>query len=52
MHRIALHAGAHGKPVIAAITGDARRGCDMKLMCDLRVMGLPATLAESYIDIG
>ena len=53
VHRIALTLERMEKPVIAAINGAARgAGCDMALMCDLRVMASSATLAESYIDIG
>lgn len=53
VHRIALTIERMEKPLIAAINGAARgAGCDMALMCDLRVMAQSATLAETYIDIG
>jgi len=53
VHRIALLIERMEKPIIAAINGPARgAGCDMALMCDLRLMAQSATLAESYINIG
>jgi len=53
VHRIALTLERMEKPVIAAVNGAARgAGCDMALMCDIRLMASSATLAESYINIG
>lgn len=53
VHRVALTLERMEKPVIAAINGAARgAGCDMALMCDIRIMASSATLAESYINIG
>ncbi|HEV7914858.1 MAG TPA: enoyl-CoA hydratase-related protein, partial [Albitalea sp.] len=53
VHRIALTIERMDKPLIAAINGAARgAGCDMALMCDIRLMAQSATLAESYIDVG
>lgn len=53
VHPIALALDRGEKPVIAAVHGAARgAGCDMALLCDLRVAAESATFAESYINMG
>ncbi len=53
IHGIARILDAADKPVIAAVNGTARgAGCDMTLMCDLRIAAASATFAESYIHHG
>jgi enoyl-CoA hydratase/carnithine racemase len=53
VHRIALAMERMDKPVIAAVNGTARgAGCDMALMCDLRIAARSAVFAESYINMG
>lgn len=53
VHRIALAMERNDKPVIAAVNGTARgAGCDMALMCDIRIASQSAVFAESYIHMG
>ncbi len=53
VHRIAIAIDRSDKPVIAAVNGTARgAGCDMALMCDMRIAASSATFAESYIHMG
>ena len=40
-------------PVIAAVNGPAvGAGCDLTLMCDIRIAGASAKFAESFVQIG
>jgi len=40
-------------PIVAAVNGPAvGAGCDLTLMCDLRIAGASATFAESFVRIG
>lgn len=53
VHQIAFALERADKPVIAAVNGHASgAGCDMALMCDLRVVGRSAVFSESYIRLG
>lgn len=53
VHKIALALERADKPVIAAVNGAASGvGCDMALMCDLRIASRSAVFAESYIRLG
>lgn len=53
VHRIALALERADKPVIAAVHGAATgAGCDMALMCDLRIAARSAVFSESYIRLG
>jgi len=52
VHRIALTIERMDKPMIGGINGLARgAGCDMALMCDLRIAARSASFAWSYIDL-
>lgn len=53
VHPIALALDRAEKPIIAAVHGAARgAGCDMALLCDLRIAAESASFAESYINSG
>lgn len=53
VHRIALAMDRLDKPVLAAVNGTARgAGCDMALMCDIRIAARSTVFAESYINMG
>lgn len=53
VHGIALAMERLDKPVLAAVNGTARgAGCDMALMCDIRIAAQSAVFAESYINMG
>ncbi len=52
VHKIALAVERMDKPVIAAVNGMARgAGCDMALMCDIRIAAESATFAWSYVKL-
>ncbi|ASS74309.1 enoyl-CoA hydratase [Tumebacillus algifaecis] len=53
IQRVPLTLEQVDKPVIAAVNGDAiGAGCDMALMCDLRVAADTARFAEAYVKLG
>jgi enoyl-CoA hydratase/carnithine racemase len=53
VHKIAFALERADKPVIAAVNGVASgAGCDMALMCDLRIVARSAVFSESYIRLG
>lgn len=53
VHKIAFALERADKPVIAAVNGAASgAGCDMALMCDLRIAARSAVFSESYIRLG
>lgn len=53
LHRITLALEALQVPSIAAVNGAAvGAGCDLALMCDLRVASSRATFAESFLRLG
>jgi 2-(1,2-epoxy-1,2-dihydrophenyl)acetyl-CoA isomerase len=53
LHRIPLAIRAIDAPVIAAVQGAAvGAGCDLALMCDLRIAADDARFAESFLRIG
>lgn len=53
IHRVPLTLESIDKPVICAVNGDAvGAGCDMALMCDLRVAAETARFSEGYVKIG
>lgn len=53
VHGIALAMERLDKPVLAAVNGTARgAGCDMALMCDIRIAAQSTVFAESYIHMG
>lgn len=53
LHRITLALQALQVPSIAAVNGAAvGAGCDLALMCDLRVASDRATFAESFLRLG
>jgi len=53
MHRTYLAIWNLEKPVIAAVNGVAAGGgCDLALLCDLRIASQDARLSEIYISIG
>ncbi|CAM4278624.1 enoyl-CoA hydratase-related protein [Bordetella muralis] len=53
LHRITLALQALQVPSIAAVNGAAvGAGCDLALMCDLRVASHRATFAESFLRLG
>jgi enoyl-CoA hydratase/carnithine racemase len=52
IHQIALNIERMDKPLIGSINGLARgAGCDMALMCDLRIASKSASFAWSYINL-
>ncbi len=53
LHRLTLALQALQVPSIAAVNGAAAgAGCDLALMCDLRMAGERATFAESFLRLG
>lgn len=53
IHRVALTLENVDKPVIASVNGDAvGAGCDMALMCDLRIASDKARFSEGYVRVG
>ncbi|TCP58265.1 enoyl-CoA hydratase/carnithine racemase [Tumebacillus sp. BK434] len=53
IQRVPLTLEQVDKPVIAAVNGDAiGAGCDMALMCDMRVAADTARFAEAYVKLG
>lgn len=53
LQRIPLAMRKLTKPVIAAVNGPATGGgCDLALMCDIRVASENARFAESYVKLG
>ena len=53
IQRIPLAFEALEIPVIAAVNGPAiGAGCDLTLMCDLRIAGQSAKFAESFVKLG
>lgn len=53
LHRIPLAIRNIGVPVIAAVQGAAvGAGCDLALMCDIRIASSDARFAESFLRIG
>ncbi|HBV98503.1 MAG: enoyl-CoA hydratase [Peptococcaceae bacterium BICA1-7] len=53
IHRVPLTLENIDKPVICAVNGDAiGAGCDMALMCDLRVAAESARFSEGYVKLG
>jgi len=53
IQRIPLAMEALEVPVIAAVNGPAiGAGCDLTLMCDMRIAGQSARFAESFVKVG
>jgi enoyl-CoA hydratase/carnithine racemase len=53
IQRVPLTLQEVDKPVIAAVNGDAiGAGCDMALMCDMRIAGEMARFSEGYVKLG
>lgn len=53
IHRVALTLEKVDKPVIASVNGDAvGAGCDMALMCDIRIASEKARFSEGYVRVG
>ncbi len=53
VHKIAFALERADKPIIAAVNGTATgAGCDMALMCDMRIAAKSAVFSESYIRLG
>ena len=53
IQRLPLAFEACDLPVIAAVNGPAvGAGCDLTLMCDIRIAGASAKFAESFVRIG
>lgn len=53
IHRVPLTLENIDKPVICAVNGDAvGAGCDMALMCDLRIAADSARFSEGYVKLG
>lgn len=53
IQRLPLAFEAMELPVIAAVNGPAiGAGCDLALMCDIRIAGQSAKFAESFVRIG
>lgn len=53
IQRLPLAFDALELPVIAAVNGPAiGAGCDLALMCDIRIAGRSARFAESFVKIG
>ena len=53
IQRIPLAMEALELPVIAAVNGPAiGAGCDLTLMCDIRIAGQSARFAESFVKLG
>ena len=53
LHRITLAFDALQVPSIAAVNGAAvGAGCDLSLMCDMRIAGDGASFAESFLRLG
>jgi enoyl-CoA hydratase/carnithine racemase len=53
IHQVPLTLENMDKPVICAVNGDAvGAGCDMALMCDLRIAAESARFSEGYVKLG
>ncbi|MFZ5595670.1 MAG: enoyl-CoA hydratase-related protein [Bacillota bacterium] len=53
IHQVPLTLESMDKPVICAVNGDAvGAGCDMALMCDLRIAAESARFSEGYVKLG
>jgi enoyl-CoA hydratase/carnithine racemase len=53
IHRIPMAFEALEVPAIAAVNGHAiGAGCDLALMCDIRIAGESAKFAESFVKLG
>jgi len=53
IHRIPLSLHRLQKPVIASVNGPAvGPGCDLALMCDIRIASETATFGEVYVHVG
>lgn len=53
IHRIPRTLAAIDKPTIAAVNGPAvGAGCDMALMCDIRIASERASFSEPFVDLG
>ena len=53
VQRIPVALRGLGKPAIAAVNGPATgAGCDLALMCDIRIAATNARFAESYVKVG
>lgn len=53
IQRIPLTFARLSKPVIAAVNGPAfGAGCDLAMMCDIRIAGQSAVFAENFVRLG